>query len=182
MKTNNNNITINNLGAFTSKLQEKDKNYANISKRMQYLYWILIPIYLIIGIFEIIFENPSTNEMLSLFFFASAMLIFALTFRTLHKEYNFVDYSEPTLIMLKKVVKRYTPYQPKTRWVFLAIIFIDAGLCLKEEFGEELLYTQLMFFGALLIGICIGLIIWFRRYKPLRDTAKQLIDEIEETV
>ena len=181
MKLNNENITLNELGTFTSKLREKDKKYANQSKRLQYVYWFLIPFYIILGSYEYIFDGATIKEFLSQISFAIAMLIFALTFRMLSKEYNFVDYSEPTLTMLKKVVKRYTPFHGNSRWVFLALVFLDAGLCLKRHFDKDLLYMQIVFAGAIIMSIGVGLILWLNKYKPIRDAAKQLIDEIEET-
>ncbi|MCW3789159.1 hypothetical protein [Plebeiibacterium sediminum] len=179
MKPNKENITLNDLGAFTSKLQEKDKKYATQSKRLQYVYWFLIPFYLILGTYDYIFDGTTVKEFLSQVSFAIAMLVFALTFRKLAKEYNFVDYSEPTLTMLKKVVKRYTPFHGNSRWVFVALIFLDAGLCLKRQFDKDLLHIQIVFLGAIAISICVGLILWLNKYKPIRDAAKQLINDIE---
>ena len=40
-------------------------------------------------------------------------------------------------------------------------------------------HTQIVIGSALMIGIVVGLILWFIKYKPIRDEALQLIREIE---
>ena len=166
-----------NLASLTGKLQTEDKRYSNIAKRMQIIYWILIPVYLILIIRHII-DGSSTMEILGGACFLLAMLSFAIVFNKFRKEYSKVDYSLPTLLMLKQAAKRYKPFQLKTYWAFLAVAFVDAGLVFNRTEKESKWLIQIVFIGAIVIAILVGLLIWRKRYKPLRDDALKLINQI----
>ncbi len=178
MKTNSDSKESIDLNELTDKLRSEDKNYADLSKRIQIIYWVLIPVYLIMTIRHIMDGSELSNIIGSLCFLF-AMLIFALGFRGYYKEYNQVDYSQPTLVMLKKAAYRYKPFQLKTLWFLLAVILIDAGLSMNTSLGADFIWVQLSFLGAMGIALFVGLYRWKIRYKPLRDSAIALIKEIE---
>lgn len=165
------------LSNLTGKLKSEDIRYSNIAKKFQIVYWILIPVYSILVIRHIT-GGSTMNEILGAICFLLAMLTFAIIFNRFHKEYNNVDYSLPTLLMLKQAVKRYKPFQLKSFWALLAATFVDAGLVLNRPAGENIVEIQLVFLGALIFAVVVGLIIWSKRYKPLRDDALKLIDEL----
>lgn len=81
--------------------------------------------------------------------------------------------------MLKNAAYRYKPFQLKSIWVLIAILLIDTGLIIQSKIDDSFGDEQIFFFGAIFIGLAIGLIIWYFKYKPLRDNALRLIDEIE---
>ncbi|WP_291856445.1 hypothetical protein [Marinilabilia sp.] len=160
------------------KLKNEDENYARLSRGIQIFYWIMAPVYLIMVVLHAI-EGSSLNEILGGIFFFLAMLIFALFFRNYYKEYKYVDYSQPTLVMLKKAAYRYKPFQLKILWAFLAVGFINAGLSLSATHMADLLEIQLVFWSAMAMAVLIGLWRWKVRYKPIRDAALNMIREIE---
>jgi hypothetical protein len=168
----------NNLNELIPQLQKSDKNYANIAKRFQAIYWGFLPVYAIIVVVQL-FDNSSFTEILGSICFMCGMLIFALLFRKYQKEYNTVDYALPTLEMLKKAANRYKPFRRETIWALLAALFMDAGLVLNHWGEGDTMVIQLIFGGALLVALLAGLVWWYIRYKPLRDGALQLIREIE---
>ncbi len=176
MKTNKNLE----LSQLTQQLKNEDVRYALISKSFQITYWILMAVYAVLIILHIIEKEPLT-DIFGASCFLISMLIFALFFKNYYKEYNNVDYSAPTLIMLKKAAYRYQPFQRKTIWLLPALLFMDAGLYLNSSLNFKFWSIQLIYGGLLLIAICIGLIIWYVKYKPLRDNSLRLINEIEET-
>ncbi len=175
MKTTN---TIENLQQLIHRLKNEDSKYARLSKSFQILYFVLTFIYSILIIVEIIEKGP-LSDMAGAMCFLVAMLSFAFFFRKFYKEYNNVDYSLPTLLMLKKAAYRYQPFQRRTAWLIIPLLLIDAGLTLNSSLGFDFFNLQLMWFGTLVFAVFIGLIIWYFRYKPLRDNTKQLIKEIE---
>lgn len=166
------------IGSLTGKLQTEDQRYANIAKRMQIVYWVLIPVYMIF-IVRLILDGNSTSEIIGGVCFMLAMLTFAFSFKKLQKDYNNVDYSLPTLLMLEQAVKRYKPFQLKTFWAFLAAAFVDAGLVFNRPESENKWFIQFVFLGAIVIAIFVGLLIWRKRYKPLRDEALKLIEQLK---
>lgn len=174
-----------NAGSFykflIQKLKNEDENYARLSKGMQIFYWILAPVYLIMVVHHAI-EGDSLNEILSGIFFMLAMLIFALFFRYYYKEYKYVDYSLPTLLMLKKTAYRYKPFQPEKLLAILAVVFINAGLSLGSTLESDFRDIQSVFWSAMTIAVLIGLWRWKTRYKPIRDTALKMIREIERDI
>lgn len=172
-KTNNANLL--NL---TEKLKREDTRYAQISKRFQIVYWVLVVVYITIIIIDAV-KQASVIELAGSTCFLLAMLIFAVFFRHYSKEYNKVDYALPTLLMLKQAAYRYRPFDRKQLWVLMAILLSDAGLTLGKEYYVDVIWVHIGFLGAVLVGVLIGLAFWYTRYKPLRDGALQLISDIE---
>lgn len=171
--------TNNSLEELVDKLKNKDKYYARLSKGLQIVYFILLPIYLLLLIAYII-EGSTWNDIVGMVCFAVSMLIFALFFRMYYEEYNNVDYAKPTLIMLKEAAYRYQPFQLRALWILLALLLMDAGLSLSTFDLEYFGYVQILFLGNLVLAGSIGYIVWWFRYRPLRMDTLRLIKEIEE--
>jgi hypothetical protein len=174
-KNNNGNEDI---YPFINKLKKEDTNYARIAKGMQIFYLILMIPYMTMGVIYFVKERDALY-MLGNIFIVLSFLTFALLFRNFYKEYNFVNYSLPTLEMLKRAAKRYKPFQKNTIWALLALIFMDIGLSLNSFKDNSFLSLQIIFLGAMLLGVAGGLIWWKIKYKPLRENALNLIRDIE---
>ncbi len=179
MKTNEQNTENGNLNSLISKLKTKDTNYATLSKALQIIYIVFIPIYLVLTAIEY-FSTHNINEIYGGCGFIGSFLIFIFTLGKYYKEYNFVDYSLPTVEMLKKAVARYQPFQKRTLWAVTAVAFMDAGLTFSWlDDNISILIMQIVFWGAMILAAIIGLVVWRIKYKPIRDEALQMIKEIE---
>jgi H+/gluconate symporter-like permease len=179
MKQNNQIKESIDLSELTQRLKKEDKQYSNLSKRVQIIYWVLIPIYLAMVVLHF-FEDARIDDIIGSTCFMLAMLIFALFFRYYYKKYKHVDYSQPTLTMLKKAAYRYQPFQLESLWLLLALVLIDVGLCLNHSLNFDVIQVQIYFIGTLIVAILIGFLVWYVRYKPIRDAALALIREIEK--
>lgn len=169
--------TFKNLSQLTQRLKNSDTNYARIVKGIQVMYWVLIPVYIVLTLIHI-FDESRLTDILGGSCMVISMLIFALLMRHYYKEYNFVDYSQPTLIMLKKAAYRYQPFQKQAIWALVAILVMGFGLTLNNwEFNP--LKTIIPFGILMVVSVIVGLIWWYFRYKPLRDDAMALIRDIE---
>jgi hypothetical protein len=179
---NQNPIDMNSL---IYNLQNEDEKYKRISRNFQWLYWILIPIY---AAFFIL--NPDKEitllDRVSGFCYVGSMLIFALYFRYMYKNYKNVDYAESTITMLKNVVKRYRIWNSKILWIVLALLVLDAGVSLRFWQGSEMVNPinevirfNIIYFILLSISISIGVGIWYVKHKPIRDKAIRFLKEIE---
>lgn len=168
-----------NLDKLVSKLKEEDAFYARISRFIQIFYWILIPVYITLAIFDFR-EEREINGLIGTFCFISAFLIFAIFFGKYYKEYKYVDYSLPTIQMLKKAAKRYQPFPLRTVWVIVGLLIMDAGITLDTLKDLPVYVVQIFVLGMFSIGIIIGLLIWKKKYKPIRDNALVMIKELEE--
>lgn len=178
MKIENNNNT--NISELTERLKGADARYAQIVKALRVVYYVLVPIYFILMLVQL-FTNSSLFEVGGTLCILVSMLIFALLFRNYYKEFNYVDYAQPTLIMLKKAAQRYKPFQKKAWWVLLAVTIMGIGMVLINlEFSP--IIVSLVYGSLMLISVIIGLVWWYFRYKPLRDATLQLIQEIENNV
>ncbi|WP_439183588.1 hypothetical protein [Carboxylicivirga taeanensis] len=174
----NSNIQDPQLTSLIKQLKTKDAHYAGISKGLQILYWVLCPFYLLIIAIHIV-EGSSYKEIISTLCFLTAMISFAFLFRKYQKEYSEVDYSQPTLLMLKNAVNRYQLFWLRTLGIIPGILLVDIGLTLNAANCTNALLTQLIFLGAIGIALTTGAIWAYKQYKPLRDQAQALIDEIE---
>ena len=165
--------------ALVGRLMKEDQRYSRLSKGIQIVYFILLPLYLILTIIHII-ESSSWYEITGSICFTLSMLIFALFFRRYYKEYKYVDYSQPTLIMLKEAAFRYQPFQWRLFWILFALLLMDAGLSLATVQMEHVKLVQIMFLGSIGVSVIIGYALWWVKYRPLRVDALKLIKEIEE--
>lgn len=178
METNKQQAENNNLQQLIGKLKSEDLNYARLSRGIQIIYWIFIPLFIIKSILHYT-ETSNVYHLISGVFYITGFLILALFFGKYYKEYKFVDYSLPTVQMLRKAVWRYQPFQKRAVWVLLALLLMNAGLTFSHMGESSVLDTQVFFLGAVFFGIVIGLILWYFKYKPLRDEAQNLLREIE---
>lgn len=178
MKANNENFENNRLDLLIGKLQKEDSTYAAIIKAIQIMYWILIPAFTFMTVREYM-DGKNLYELTGGICYVSAFLIIALFFRKYYKEYKYVDYSLPTVQMLKKAVWRYQVFQKKTLWVFVGFILMDIGATFDWMNEFPVWATQAIYLGGLSVGFIVGVIIWYIKYKPLRDDALRLIREIE---
>ena len=160
------------------KLKTEDANYATISRVIQVVYWILIPLYMIMTIRHYA-DSGDSRQLLAGACMILAFLIFALFFGKYYREYKNVNYALPTIFMLKEAAYRYKPFQGKIIWVAVALGLMDAGLFINQQNAGVAAGGQIVFVGAVMLGLAAGLIIWYIRYKPLRDEALRLIAEIE---
>jgi len=161
-----------------NRIKSEDERYARICKSFQIVYWVLVPIYLVLIIRDIITNSPVT-EIAAGFCFLLGMIVFILIFRLYYLEYKSIDYAQSTLEMLKKAAHRYKPLQSKLWLVLAAVLLMDAGLSLRSPF-EEFAHFQIIYCSSMIVAVIVGLIIWRIRYKPLRDDALQMVREIEE--
>ena len=174
-----NNQINNSFENLVSKLKNEDTRYARLSKGVGIVYWILIPVYLLLTFLEYR-ELKATDVILSGSCFIVAFLIFVIFFRKYYKDYKYVDYSLPTVQMLKKAVWRYRPFQLRSLWILLAIVLMNVGLTvdwLNENIS--ILLIQIVFWSIFVFAILIGLIVWYFKYKPIHDEASRLLKEIK---
>lgn len=164
-----------NLSEFTNRLKKEDVRYANLSKSLQIIYWVLAPVYLISTIVHIINTSPVVDIIGSFCLFL-AMLIFAVLFRYYSRDYKNVDYSQTTLVMLKKAAYRYKPFRLSVLWALLGALLVYVSFYINSSLSDR---GATVFLGGIGLGVIIGLIIWWIRYKPLYEGARKLIREIE---
>ncbi|MCY1633808.1 hypothetical protein [Marinifilum sp. D737] len=167
-----------NLDQLLGKLKKEDRNYSNLCKRMKIVYWIFIPLYTIIAFIHY-FDTKELTDLIAGLLLVAAFLIFALVFGSYQKEYKNVDYSLPTLLMLKQAAERYHPFRKKSILIFLAVFLMNASFNLRSQPLFNTVESQIVFFSIFILAIIIGLVIWYFKYKPLRDNALANIAEIE---
>jgi hypothetical protein len=102
-----------------------------------------------------------------------------------------VDYGMPTLLLLKDAVNRYTftknkLFQKNTILfgIGISLTVIGFNLLLFNSLGfyepiHRLLIINSVYLFLLILGGISGFLIWFKRHKPIRDNARNLIKEIE---
>lgn len=113
-----------------------------------------------------------------------AFIILALLFRKYHREYSTIDYSLPVAEMLEKAATRYSLRKRNSLIIIIPLILIDVGLTLsfsqRDIFSPAkiILVVQLVYIPVLVIAFLIGVWIWYKRQKPLRDRALKLREEL----
>jgi len=175
---NNNKSEKINLDQLMGKLKKEDAHYARLSRGLQIVYWVLIPIYTLLVIWQYL-DSGDIYDLIGGSCYVIAFLILAVFCGKYHEEYKYADYALPTLKMLKNAVYRYQPIQLKSIWVLVAVLFADAGISINLLPDFTVAEVQIYFLGLMLISLIIGLITWHLKYKHLRDNALSIIAEIE---
>jgi hypothetical protein len=172
------------MDRFVTNLQNEDVHYSRLSRNVQWVMWIFAPLYA--GMFLL---NPDMDTLwtqrIGGLCYAIAFVLFALILRKFNNEFNSVDYGVSVVEMLTSVAKRYRLLQLKSVMIIAPILLIDAGmvLILLNRFGtknaiEVIMWVQMILIPSLLVGITIGIIIWRKRQKPLRDAALAMLKDI----
>jgi len=167
------------------KLKTEDEKYLRISRNFKVLFWIMIIFYSGFFIF-----NPdkqlSILDRLGGACYVLTFTVFLLIYRSYYKELKSVDYNLPTTEMLKNVIKRYRLFQPRTAASIIPIILLDGGLTLNfiDHFTDfEMIYriliVQAFYIPVMAIAFLIGVRFWYKKHKPLRDKASELLKDFE---
>jgi magnesium-transporting ATPase (P-type) len=172
-----------NLTELVGGLEKEDQRNLKLTRNMKRLFWVMIPIYFLLFVANP-FEEFTWHHRVGGACYVLAFSIFAWFFHSYHKDYKNVDYSLPTMEMLKKAAYRYKIFHFRTAIMIFPLILIDLGMFLiGSDIGfmktENLLYGQLMFWGIMAISFSIGVMIWYKRQRPLRNQALELIRELE---
>lgn len=178
MKNNEHQSEDINMHTLISKMQKEDSNYANLCRRLQWLYWVLAPLYLVMMVRHY-FDDGTKEDMIGNACFFLAMLSFGLLLRKYQKEYQGVNYALPTLLMLKQAVNRYSPFTKRTLLVIPGVVLAYIGFILSASNFTSPIFVHAFFGGAILVGVTGGLIYWKTKYKSLRDDAKKMLRDIE---
>ena len=173
------------MDRFVAGLQKEDVRYSRLTRNFQWIMWVFAPLYAAIFLL-----NPDKGivmtERIGGLCYALAFIIFALIFRKFNNEYKSVDYGVPVVEMLTLAAKRYNMFQRKLILIIAPILLVDAGMVLvlmnhsgMKSVNEVILLVQEILIPSLLIGVTIGVFIWRKRQKPLRDAALAMLKEIE---
>lgn len=190
---NNNNIHTNDLENMDSKLvsidslvsrvKAEDAKNLRMTKSFQWMYIVLIVLYAAVLIFDPYIK--SLDRIIGVFYIAS-FIAFILIFRKGYKEYKSIDYSLPVIAMLRKTADRYRLRVDKLLVLIIPILLMDVGVTLR--FYNDLLpmsplnrvlIVQAFYIPIMTISAIIGILIWRKKQKPLRDRALELIKELE---
>ena len=171
------------LSLLTQQLQKEDARNLRVFKNFRYIFLAMIIFYSLLMI-----VNPDSD--LSWFdriaggCYVIAFIILAWLFRKYHREYSTIDYSLPVAEMLEKAATRYSLKKRNSLIIIIPLALIDVGLTLSYAHrgifspDQWIWGGQLVYFSVLAIAFLIGVWIWYKRQKPLRDKALKLLEEL----
>lgn len=181
---NNSNGDKAELNRLVQRLQKEDTRNLLTLKRFQWIFIGLISFYSIVFIL-----NPlagfELRYRLTGICYVLAFVIFGLIFRKYYREFKSIDYSLPVSDMLQKAAERYSFRNKNTWWVIPPLLLIDAGLTITLfhritgfTTWERIGLVQLLYIPIMIIAFLFGVRNWYKRQKPLRDAALELLDEL----
>ncbi len=174
-----------NLESLISSVKDEDARNLRISRSFQWIYIAIIVLYVVLILLELK-EGIYGLRTISNVLFILSFIAFSWIFRNGYKEFNSIDYSLPVIEMLRKAAKRYSLNVKKYLVLLIPIILMDAGLTISF-FGDllpisplkRILIIQAVYIPVMTISALIGIWIWYKTQKPLRDNALKLIEELE---
>lgn len=178
MDQNGNTVDIDIL---IGKMKKEDLRNLRLMRSFKWIYLGMAVIYVLMVV------NPTYDILRRLagVCYVLAFVLFSLVFRKLHKEYSEVDYSVALVNMLKKAVARYKLNLGRLLLVLPSVLLVDLGIVLSGSYGvdanswNDVLIFQVAYFLALTISGFVGYLIWRKRQKPLHDSAKQMLEDLE---
>jgi hypothetical protein len=173
-----------NMDSLINRVKNEDAKNLRITIAFQWIYILLTVIY---AVLLFITNSDITNiRRISGVFYIASMVTFVLIFRYAYKEYKNIDYTLPLIEMLRSVANRYRLKTEKILFLLVPVFLMDAGVTLS--FYEDLLpmtplnrvlIVQVIYLPVMTISALIGVWIWSKKQKPLRDRAVELINELE---
>ncbi len=183
MTINNNSENKNELESLISGLRSEDRRNEKMTRWVQWIYWALLLFFLFILIFNPGGEHTVLDR-LSIGCYIIGIASFAFVLRAYSKEYKNINYAIATIEMLKKAAARYKLFHKRLLYIIAPVLVMGIGMSLRsisldENLIRNLLLSQAEFWGIIILSFSLGVILWYKRSKPLRDHALALIKEIE---
>ena len=166
------------IDQLTDRLKKEDKSYARLSKIIMIVYLVMVPVYAYLSVNEYL----KTKDWDEIFWGASiivSFVIFILLFKSFYKEYNYVNYAEPTLQMLKKAAYRYKAFNRKSIWAIVAVVIMGVAFVFRLSEKISVVLGTITFLGIIVLAVICGLILWYYKYRPIRVNALALIKDLE---
>lgn len=181
--TNNQNRNSTDMDSLINRVKAEDAKNLYLTKTFQWVYIIMITIYTAMMIFDPYLE--SIDRIIKAFFIAS-FIAFILIFRKSYKEYKNINYSLPVIEMLRETANRYRLRVDRVLTLIIPVLLMDIGLTLRfyNDFLSinplnRVLIVQAIYIPVFTIAALIGIFVWRKTQKPLRDRALELIKELE---
>lgn len=171
------------IDSLVSRVKAEDAKNLRMTKSFQWMYIVLIVLYAALLIFDPTIK--SIDRIIGVFYIAS-FIAFIMIFHKGYKEFKNIDYSLPVIEMLRKTAERYRLRVDKLLFLIIPILLMDGGVTLR--FYNDLLpmsplnrvlIVQAFYIPTMIISAMIGILIWRKKQKPLRDRALELIKELE---
>lgn len=167
-----------NLNQFILHLERTDNKY----KRL-FLFAFLINLFVfvaqVIHLVSAILEGWTPQDW-SIAVDITAYIVILIPLYLGYKKYNTANYSVPVISMLKQTLKRHRFASNKEFGLVLLFIFLKiAAEIIKVPNIEEATRAIIMLSAALLVGITVGIILWYFTSRPLFINAKKMIQDLE---
>ncbi|MCL3782281.1 hypothetical protein EMN47_17995 [Prolixibacteraceae bacterium JC049] len=171
------------LGTLISDLKSKDKWAYNLIKA-------IVPIYIVCTILIVtlfIVENEyTTYRLIGIGLLLFSFGIIAITALKMSKEYKNIDYGIPITLMLRQAIRRHQILHPKSIYILIGVLLMAFSRIIEKypfednaDFINKLLFTQLPIVVGMVVGLVIGISMWHKNQKPIRDRARALLQELE---
>jgi hypothetical protein len=126
-------------------------------------------------------QSSALSEILINIFIALSLLLFAIIYTKGYKSYGHIDYSQPTLELLKKAELRFRPINTKILLrKALAFQLIEALLAIASNSTTDFLKGQIYMGSGVILSSLIGFIVWKVKYQRIHANIVTLIKEIEQ--
>ncbi len=172
-----------NMDSLINKVKAEDQKNLYLTKTFQWVYIALIVLYTALLIFDPYIK--SIDRIVGAFYIAS-FIAFILIFRKGYKEFKNIDYSLPVIEMLRETANRYRLRVDKLLTLIIPIILMDFGVTLRFYTDllpmsplNRILIVQAVYIPVFSAAALLGVYVWSKTQKPLRDRALELIKELE---
>ncbi len=172
-----------NMDSLINKVKAEDQRNLYLTKTFQWVYIALIVLFTGLLIFDP--DTKDIDRIIGAFYIAS-FIAFILIFRNGYKEYKNINYSLPVIEMLRETANRYRLRVDKLLTLIIPILLMDVGVTLRFYTDllpmsplNRVLIVQAIYIPVFSAAALLGVYVWSKTQKPLRDRALELIKELE---
>ena len=173
----------NNIQRLIGRLEAEDNRNTIMFKVLRIIFLLLVLLYFVQGVVHYV-DDRNLFEALG---YAAFVIAFSIAFLLMNKHveiYSRVDYSLPTLKMLKQARLRYRIFPSRATGYIVALLsFVTIAQIFNAwDSVEDQIILIPIFFGSLVLGLLIGCAFWIIRDKPIYDKLNEMIRDLESDV
>ncbi len=162
---------------FVNQLKKADKRASLLYNIVKIFYLLIMAFFLVMFVIIFKFSNNVLYESLNTILILSGLILVYIYLHYRGKDYKNADYSQTTYVMLQQTSERYKPFLTKDLLSIPGLVLMMLGTSLNS--GRGFLFALVLLIVAGLVGVIIGFVWWYFKWKPIKDNADRMLREME---
>lgn len=173
------------IDALLTGLKKEDDRNLKMTRNFR---WLLVAMTVFYTLLLVVNPDPELMmyHRISGLCYVTAFVLFVVVYTRLYREYRAIDYSLSSAEMLQQAARRYKFATWRYIWILPSLVLLDAGISITYFYRlasveplNSVLLVQAVFIPVMAISAFIGYMIWRKRQKPLYESARRLLQDLQ---